>query len=82
MSAPLGISELVRIVGDENIQVQNLAHNLSDARQLKDCCKLTFTTSKEHGQKLMKQAAGIDSNLVALILWMPADKLPKREESK
>jgi hypothetical protein len=74
---PLGISELVALVGDENIQVQNLGHNMTNASKGKDRGLITFATSPEHCQQLMQTAAGIESNLVGLVLWIPADKLPK-----
>lgn len=74
--APLGISELVSKIGDENITVQNLMQNMTDARQLKDHAKITFATSKTNGQQVMRGAAGIESDVMALVLWFPKAKLP------
>lgn len=76
MGAPLPISKLVELIGDENIKVQNLAHNLSGARQMKDCGLITFATSKEHCSEIMKAGAGLESSkVVGLILWVPTEKI-------
>ncbi len=73
---PLGISELVRLVGDENIMVQNLAANMTAGNNGKKQSTLTFATSKEHCGDAMKAAAGIESaKYVGLILWMPREKI-------
>lgn len=76
MSNPIPISKLVALIGDENIQVQNVAHNMTAANNGKKIATITFATSPEHCQKMMRAAAGIQSNLVGLVLWFPADKLP------
>lgn len=76
MSRQIPISEIVRRVGDESIQVQNVAHNMSGGRQMKDHGLITFATSKENCSEIMKQAAGLGTaKIVGLILWMPADKV-------
>lgn len=74
MSKPLGISELVARVGDENIQVQNIGHNMTAANNGKKMATITFATSPEHCQQMMRLGAGIKSSIVGLVLWMPADK--------
>lgn len=74
---PLGISELVSKIGDENITVQNLASNLSEVKNGKKDSRLTFFTSPEMGRQIAKEAAGIESSThIGLILWIPRDKLP------
>ncbi len=77
MGEPLPISRLVALIGDENIQVQNVAHNMSGARKMKDHYLVTFATAPEHGLELMNSAAlGTPSKLIGLVLWFPANKLP------
>lgn len=63
-------------IGDENIKVQNLAANFTNGTCGKIEGKLTFVTSRENAQAVMKQAAGIESEMMALILWFPKNKLP------
>lgn len=72
----MSITELVQGIGAENIQVQNLANNFTGGTCGKIEGKLTFVTSREHAQAMMQQAAGMESDLMALILWFPKSKLP------
>jgi hypothetical protein len=70
------ITELVQAIGDENISIQNLANNFTNGTCGKIEGKITFVTSRENTQAIMRQAAGIDSDLMALVLWFPKNKLP------
>lgn len=76
MSKPLGISELIAKIGDENITVQNLGANMSAFNKGKKDCKITFVTSPQMGSQMARAAAGIPSTHIGLVLWIPKDKLP------
>lgn len=74
MSKPLGISELVAKIGDENIQVQNIASNMTAGNNGKNQSTLTFATSPEHCSDQMKAAAGVGKpKYVGLLLWIPSE---------
>jgi len=74
----MSIAELVSAIGSENISIQNLANNFTNATCGKREGKITFVTSRENAQAIMNQAAGIESDTMALILWFPKSKLPER----
>lgn len=76
MSKPLPITELVHLVGDENITIQNVAHNLTGARKMKDHVVLAIATSPEVGADMMRAAAGVGgAKYVGLILWMSKERV-------
>lgn len=76
MSEPLGISKLVAMIGDENIQVQNILANATDFKDGKKAATITFTTAPATVQELMQASvAGRKSKIVGLVLWFPADRL-------
>lgn len=74
MSKPIGMTELVAEVGDDNIEFQNLANCLLEFRARKRDATLRFVTEKDKGQDL---ALG-GGEWVALVVWIPRDKLPKK----
>jgi hypothetical protein len=76
-SKPLGISELVRLIGDENIEVQNLANNARNFNQRKGYSDITFSTSPENGQQVAQFMMGKKPDKVALVIWFPRNKLPE-----
>lgn len=72
----MSLTELLAHVGDENLKFQTLRSSLIQANQKKAECHITFATSKEHGQSVMKTAAGIDSDVAGIIVWVPRSKMP------
>lgn len=72
---PLPISELVRLVGDDNIQVQNLLQNCTDLRKGKKLSTITFATDPKMVHEFIEAGIGGRSKVVGLVLWMPAEKI-------
>lgn len=71
------LSKLIQIVGDENIEVQNLAENMASMNANKKHSTIAFRASPEKGNQIAKAACGLTSNVVGLVLWLPSDKIPK-----
>ncbi len=77
---PLGISELVRLIGDENITIQNVAHNTTGVKNPKhgNHSAITFNTDPAIGQEFAAAlACGQTPRKTGLILWFDTDKIPK-----
>lgn len=75
----MNIIELLSHVGAENIQVQNVMHNLVrvDNPKHHQCSKITVTISPEIGQEISAAVfAEQPPRTTGLILWIPTDKLP------
>jgi hypothetical protein len=71
------LTELIAHVGDENVSVQNLAKNMAQFKKGKRDSTISFFTSHSNGQAIAKEAAGMKSDVVALVVWIPRDKLPE-----
>lgn len=77
---PLGIAKLIALIGDENIQFQNVMANLLrvDNPKHRRCSKITVTIAPEVGQELAAAAmAEQPPRKTGLILWFDTDKIPK-----
>lgn len=75
----LGISELVRLIGDENIQVQNVMANLVKVDNPKhaQCSKITVTIAPDIGQEICAAVVAEQKpRKTGLILWFDTDKIP------
>lgn len=74
MSIPLGISELVRLAGDENIQVQNLLQNTVDLNNGKKGSSIRFMTDPAMVKAFMDASLyGGKASHVGLVLWIPTE---------
>lgn len=74
---PLGITELIAKVGDENITVQNLLHSSPNITKHKNDASVKFYTSIENGNDLMRDGVFGDGKYVFLVVRIPKSKLPK-----
>jgi hypothetical protein len=68
----MSITELLQHVGDENIQLQNLADSLVKAQLKKNDGEITFATDRD----IVQDMALNRCDKIGLILWIPKDKLP------
>lgn len=73
----MGIAELIAKVGDENITFQNVLHSSPNMSTSGKDGVISFRTSKENVQQLMNEVVGGKSTLVALVVFIPRDKLPR-----
>jgi len=74
---PLGISKLVALIGDENIQFQNLAHNTTHVSNPKHRrhSAITFNCAPDIGQEFAAAlACGQTPRKTGLIIWFDTDK--------
>ena len=70
------LSELIEHVGDDNIGFQNLDHDTAEAEMSGGVGRITFRTDPQH----VKERAFGEASHVALVLWIPKDKLPEDME--
>lgn len=80
---PLGIAELIRRIGDENIQFQNVMHNLTAVQNPKHGkhSTITMAIAPDIGQELAAAAAAHQTpRKTGLVLWIDTDKLNKALE--
>lgn len=69
------IVQLFERIGAENITFQNLNQSgLSKVKKGKVDARVTFYTSTENGNALMRAAAGITSDKVCFVVWLPKKK--------
>ena len=71
------LSELIEHVGDDNIGFQNLDHDALEIQMHGGDGKITFATDPKH----VKERALGEASHVALVLWIPKDKLPEDMEA-
>lgn len=80
----MSISELIRQVGDDNVQVQWLQSCMKRADSKKGHCEIAFATEALSPNDLM--ALVTDSKRqprnTGLILWITTDKLPESLRSR
>jgi hypothetical protein len=75
----MGISELIAMVGDENIRFQNLEEALIEANISGDVAKIKFGTEKD---KVMNYLHKADRKFVGLVVWLPIEKMPEKLRPK
>lgn len=64
MSKPMGMSELMARVGDDNIQFQRLGDGYFQANENQRDCKITFTTSPATALKIER------SEVIGFVVWL------------
>ena len=70
------LSELIEYVGNENIEFQRLDQGDLDLKAGKRDGQVTFYTGLDKVHSLMNGS----SRFVGLVVWLPADKMPKAED--
>lgn len=70
MNEPLPISKLVALIGDENIQVQNILGDAMDVRDGKEHGTILFATDRKYAKALIEEGVGGESQYVGLVLWV------------
>lgn len=74
----LGISELVRLAGDENITVQNLLQNTVDLNKSKKGASIRFMTDPAMVTAFMNASLdGGKATHCGLVLWIPTEIIDK-----
>ncbi len=68
------LSELVRHVGDDNIQVQWIHESFVSAETHKADGEVTFATDPA---KVIGFTEGADSEFVGMVVWFPRQRLPE-----
>ncbi len=72
------LSELIKHVGDENVQMQNLAASLIGFEKRGHHTEITFGTEAVSAIELMTNS----TPLMGLVIWLPRDKLPNKNETE
>lgn len=73
----LSLSEIIRHVGDDNVQVQNILHSSIDIRMGKKEARIAFYTDWGKAADLAKQVGlGRSGEWTALVVWLPTKLLP------
>lgn len=68
----LKLSELIAVVGDDNIKLQNLLESLDSATTTKkNGTKLSFFTDQITPTEIMRGT----QTVVGLVIWLPKDKV-------
>jgi hypothetical protein len=80
MSSKLGLTELLGRIGDDNIQFQNIEHDMTNIALGKGGrdCKVTFATDPKFINPTM--AATGQLKYVPLVLWLPKELVDKAME--
>lgn len=66
------LSELIANVGDDNVQFQSLDEATESCTLTGNTGRFTFHTDPKHA---LERATGEPSH-IALVVWLPVDKLP------
>jgi hypothetical protein len=69
------LSELLARVGDERLSFQMLSHSVTNVTDGKKGGKITFGTTSENAQELMRHFAfGYKPKVTGIVVWVPTDK--------
>ena len=66
------MSELIAIVGDENVSFQNLDQDAHTVDKTKHGTKIAFYTDAIQAEELL---GGGKTNKIGLVLWLPRDRV-------
>jgi len=66
----MGITELLKHVGDENVTVQSLPQSISNIRTSSKGAQVTFWTDAN---------MAMNNDMMALVIYFPKSKMPKEQ---
>lgn len=72
-------SELLALIGDDNLEIQGLAQNFDSAKIQGRNGKITFLTSPS---RIMDLEKGEQSKWIGLMVWIPRSKMPTVKEGE
>ena len=68
------ISDVIKKVGDEKVQIQSVATSIIKVQQKKHDAEVTIATSRENGQKLMSGITTGKMPIVGILVWMTREQ--------
>lgn len=69
----MSVSELIKTVGDDHIRAQWLSDVMTDIKMhQKSGSKITFITDQLRVEEVITN----EQRMVALVVWMPKDRMP------